>query len=76
MAFPGSCTRSRIPFKQTFTPIAYVLAGGLLHMRGTATPGGKAYSRAAENKANPKTLPVILGPSSTPPVPATDRFQM
>jgi len=65
-----------MPFTQTFTPIAPVLAGGLLHVRSNATPGTKAYSRAAENKANPKTLPVTLAPSSSPPVPATDGFLM
>lgn len=61
---------------QTFTPIACVLAGGLLHMHSTATPGTKTYTRVAENKANPKTLPVTLAPSSTAPVPSADRFQM
>lgn len=42
-------------------------------MHATAIPGTKAYTKAAENKANPKALPVT---PSTQPVPATDRLQM
>lgn len=61
---------------QTFTPIVYVLAGGLSHILSITTLVTKANTRAAENKANPKPLPVMLTPSSTPPVPDTDGFQI
>lgn len=61
---------------QTFTPIVYVLAGGLSHILSITMLFTKANTRVAENKANPKTLPVMLTPSSTPPVPDTDGFQI